>query len=51
MKYDLMGGKTAEELNDMALSLLKKQPRGPVYDFGWNLEQVAEPNDERRINR
>ena len=43
--------KTPEELNAMALKLMQSQTREPIYDFGWNLEEVPEPNDERRHNR
>jgi hypothetical protein len=36
-------------LDAYALWLSKLDP--PLYDFGWDLTQVPEPNDEQRRNK
>lgn len=36
---------------DAWTKILQAQPRKPLYDFGWNLEHVAEPRDEVRHNQ
>jgi hypothetical protein len=32
------------------VAYLKALDRKALYDFGWHLEEVIEPSDERRIN-
>jgi len=42
---------TYMEQMEACVKILNSLARKPLYDFGWYLEHVPEPNDERRVNR
>jgi hypothetical protein len=39
------------KLNNDWVKYILANPNTKARDFGWVLEHVSEPNDERRINR